>query len=93
MRNELTFSNLCYWEINNPLHKDGSKSRTMGDMIDKVKMQAIGETFEFTMTYFNLSVPDGGLFYILKGLGNEDMSNSNKLININKGETWKVQFL
>jgi len=38
-------------------------------MIDKVKMQAIGETFEFIMTYFNLPVPDGGLLFILKDLG------------------------
>jgi hypothetical protein len=60
---------ILLWEINNPLPKDGSKSRTMGDMIDKVKMQAIGETFEFIMTYFNLPVPDGGLLFILKNLG------------------------
>jgi hypothetical protein len=41
----------------------------MGDMIDKVKMQAIGEKFEFIMTYFNLHVPDGGLLFIFKDLG------------------------
>lgn len=55
--------------MNNQLPKDGSKSRTLGAMGDRVKMQAIGETFEFIMTYFNLHVPDGGLFFILKNLG------------------------
>jgi hypothetical protein len=25
----------------------------MGEMIDQVKMQALGETFEYIMTYFN----------------------------------------
>ena len=49
--------------------EDGSNPRTMGDMIDRVKMQALGETFEYVMTYFNLPVPDGGLLYILKSLG------------------------
>ncbi|MDD2835145.1 MAG: IS701 family transposase [Methanothrix sp.] len=60
---------ILLWELDNPLPKDGSKSRTMGDMIDRVKMQAAGETFEYVMTYFNLPVPDGGLLYILKSLG------------------------
>lgn len=41
----------------------------MGEMIARVKMQAIGETFEYVLTYFNSPVPDGGLLYILKGLG------------------------
>ncbi len=41
----------------------------IGDMVDRVKIQAVGETFEFVMTYFNLPVPDGGLLYILKSLG------------------------
>ncbi len=59
---------ILLWEINNPEPKNGSKPRTMGDMIDRVKMQAVGETFEFVMNYFNLPVPDGGLHYILKGL-------------------------
>ena len=40
----------------------------MGDMIDRVKMQALGETLEYVMTYFNSPVPDVGLFYILKSL-------------------------
>jgi len=60
---------ILLWELDNPPSKDGSKSRTMGDMIDRVKMQAAGETFEYVMTYFNLPVPDGGLLYILKSLG------------------------
>jgi len=60
---------ILLWELDNPRSKDGSKSRTMGDMIDRVKMQAAGETFEYVMKYFNLPVPDGGLLYILKSLG------------------------
>ena len=60
---------ILLWELDNPPSKDGSKSRTMGDMIDRVKMQAAGETFEYVMTYFNLPVPDGGLLYILRSLG------------------------
>jgi hypothetical protein len=60
---------ILLWELDNPPSKDGSKSRTMGDMIDRVKMQAAGETFEYVMTYFNLPLPDGGLLYILKSLG------------------------
>ncbi len=60
---------ILLWGIDNPPPKDGSKSRTMGDMVDRVKMQAVGETFEYVMTYFNLPVPDGGLLYILKSLG------------------------
>jgi DDE superfamily endonuclease len=60
---------ILLWELDNPQSKDGSKSRTMGDMIDRVKMQAAGETFEYVMTYFNLPLPDGGLLYILKSLG------------------------
>ncbi len=60
---------ILLWEIDNLPPKDGSKSRTMGDMIDGVKMQAVGETFEYVMAYFNLPVPDGGLHYILKALG------------------------
>jgi hypothetical protein len=60
---------ILLWEIDNLPHKDGSKSRTMGDMVDRVKMQAVGETFEYVMIYFNLPVPDGGLLYILKSLG------------------------
>jgi hypothetical protein len=60
---------ILLWEIDNPPPKDGSKSRTMGDMVDRVKMQAVGETFEYVMIYFNLPVPDGGLLYILKSLG------------------------
>jgi hypothetical protein len=60
---------ILLWEIDNPPPKDGSKSRTMGDMVDRVKMQAVGETFEYVMTYFNLPLPDGGLLYILKSLG------------------------
>lgn len=60
---------ILLWELDNPPSKGGSKSRTMGDMIDRVKMQAAGETFEYVMTYFNLPVPDGGLLYILKSLG------------------------
>jgi hypothetical protein len=60
---------ILLWEMDNPPSKDNSKSRTMGEMIDRVKMQAAGETFEYIMTYFNLPVPDGGLLYILKSLG------------------------
>ena len=40
-----------------------------GDLVDRVKMQAVGETFEFVMTYFNLPVPDEGLLYILMSIG------------------------
>jgi len=46
-------------------------------MVDRVKMQAVGETFEYVLIYFNLPVPDGGLLYILIAL-DEDM---NKEIN------------
>jgi hypothetical protein len=60
---------ILLWEMDNPPPKDGSKSRTMGDMIDQVKMQAVGETFEYVMRYFNLPIPDGGLLHILKSLG------------------------
>jgi IS4 transposase len=60
---------ILLWELANPPSKEGLKSRTMGDMIDQVKMQATGETFEYIMTFFNLPVPDGGLLYILKSLG------------------------
>ena len=60
---------ILLWEIDNPPSEDGSNPRTMGDMIDRVKMQALGETFEYVMAYFNLPVPDGGLLYILKSLG------------------------
>ena len=49
-------------------------------------MQALGETFEYVMTYFNLPVPDGGLLYILKSLGFENMIRYN-LENIDKRET------
>ena len=55
--------------MDNPPSKNSSKPRTMGDMIDRVKMQAIGETFEYILLYFNIPVPDGGLIYILKRLG------------------------
>jgi len=44
---------ILFWEIDNPSAKDGSNPRTMGEMIDQVKMQALGETFEYIMTYFN----------------------------------------
>ncbi len=57
---------ILLWEIDNPPSKDGSKSRTMGDMIDQVKMQTAGETFEYIMTYFNLPVPDGDCFMCLE---------------------------
>jgi hypothetical protein len=60
---------ILLWEIDNPPSKEGSNSRTMGDMIDQVKMQALGETFEYIMIYFNLPVPEGGLLRVLKGLG------------------------
>jgi hypothetical protein len=60
---------ILLWEIGNPPPKDGSNPRTMGDMIDQVKMQAVGETFEYIMIYFNLPVPDGGLLCVLKSLG------------------------
>ena len=60
---------ILLWEMDNPSAKDGSKPRTMGDMIDQVKMQALGETFEYIMIYFNLPVPDGGLLCVLKDLG------------------------
>jgi len=60
---------ILFWEMDNPPSEDGSNPRTMGDMIDRVKMQAVGETFEYVMRYFNLPVPDGGLLYILKSLG------------------------
>lgn len=60
---------ILFWEMDNPQSEDGSNPRTMGDMIDRVKMQAVGETFEYVMRYFNLPVPDGGLLYILKSLG------------------------
>ena len=60
---------ILLWEMDNPPSKDGPKSRTMGDMIDRVKMQAAGETFEYVMTYFNLPVPDRGLLHILRSLG------------------------
>lgn len=60
---------ILLWEMDNPPPKNGSNPRTMGAMIDQVKMQALGETFEYVMTYFNLPVPDGGLLYILKSLG------------------------
>jgi len=63
------WSAILFWEMDNPPSMDGSKSRTMGDMIDRVKMQAVGETFEYVLTYFNIPVPDGGLLYILKQLG------------------------
>ena len=55
--------------MDNPPSEDGSNPRTMGDMIDRVKMQAVGETFEYVMRYSNLPVPDGGLLYILNSLG------------------------
>ena len=60
---------ILLWKMDNPPSKENSKSRTMGEMIDRVKMQAAGETFEYIITYFNLSVPDGGLLCILKSLG------------------------
>jgi hypothetical protein len=60
---------ILFWEMDNPPSEDGSNPRTMGDMIDRVKMQAVGETVEYVMRYFNLPVPDGGLLYILKSLG------------------------
>jgi SRSO17 transposase len=60
---------ILLWELDNPPSGDGSNPRTMGDMIDRVKMQALGETFEYVMTHFNLPAPDGGLLYILKNLG------------------------
>jgi len=60
---------ILLWEMDNPPSNGNSKSRTMGEMIDQVKMQAAGETFEYIITYFNLPVPDGGLLYILKSLG------------------------
>jgi hypothetical protein len=60
---------ILMWEINNPPPRTGSNPRTMGEMIDLAKMQALGETFKYAMTYFNLPVHDGGLFYILKSLG------------------------
>jgi len=60
---------ILFWEMDNPPSEDGSNPRTMGDMIDRVKMQAVGETFEYVMRYFNLPVPDGGLLFILKSWG------------------------
>ena len=60
---------ILFWEIDNPLAKDGSNPRTMGEMTDQVKMQALGETFEYIMIYFNLPVPKGGLLHVLKELG------------------------
>jgi hypothetical protein len=56
---------ILLWELDNPPSKEDSKSKTMGNMIDRVKMQAAGEAFEYIMTYFNLPVPEGGLLYIL----------------------------
>jgi hypothetical protein len=64
-----TWTAILLWEMGNPPSKDDPKSRTMGEMIDQVKMQAAGETFEYILTYFNLPVPDGGLLHILKRLG------------------------
>jgi hypothetical protein len=58
-----------FWEMDNPPSEDGSNPRTMGDMIDRVKMQAVGETFEYVMRHFNLPVPDGGLLPMLKSWG------------------------
>ena len=55
--------------IRHPPSGDGSNPRTMGDMIDRVKMQALGETFEYVLMYFNIPVPEGGLLYILRSLG------------------------
>jgi hypothetical protein len=60
---------ILLWEIDNPPSNANSNSRTMGDMIDRVKMQAIGELFEYVIMYFNLPVPEGGLLNILKCLG------------------------
>lgn len=60
---------ILLWDLSNPPPKNGSNSRTMGDMIDRVKAQALAETFEYIMIYFNLPIPDGGLLHILKGLG------------------------
>ena len=60
---------ILLWEIDNPPSKANSNSRTMGDMIDRVKMQAIGELFEYDITYFNLPVPEGGVLNTLKCLG------------------------
>lgn len=60
---------ILLWEIDNPPSKANSNSRTMGDMIDRVKMQAIGELFEYVITYFNLPVPEGGVLNTLKCLG------------------------
>jgi hypothetical protein len=49
------------------------KSKTVANlrdtMVDRAKMQAVGETFEYAIIYFNLSIPDGGLLYKLKSLG------------------------
>jgi hypothetical protein len=39
---------ILLWEMDNPSPKDGSKPRTMGDMIDQVKMQALGGGFLIT---------------------------------------------
>jgi hypothetical protein len=64
-----TWTAILLWEMGNPPSKDDPKSRTMGEMIDQVKMQAAGETFEYILVYFNLPVPDGGLLHILKRLG------------------------
>lgn len=60
---------ILLWEIDNPPSEANSNSRTMGDMIDRVKMQAIGELFEYVITYFNLPVPEGGVLNTLKCLG------------------------
>jgi len=62
---------ILLWELENPILKDGSNKRTMGDMVDRVKMQATGETFKYIITYFNLPVPDRGLLHLLKNVGME----------------------
>ncbi len=56
-------------ELDNP-PTGPRKKKTIGELADQVKSQAILDLMVDVMVYFNLPVPDeGGLLYKLKAIG------------------------
>ena len=55
-------------EIESPSSR--AKEKTLGDMVDQVRLESIVDLMVYVMDCFNLPIPDkGGLLYMLKVIG------------------------
>lgn len=61
------WTGLLILELNNP--DESRKPKTIGEMVDEIRVEGIIELVKNIREYFNLPIPDGGLLYLIREMG------------------------